>query len=329
MTSDNEVKAGAYRKINTDNGNYNENINGNNYNIQGNYYASEHLESRCLRVLVHRAVFMDSIEKYYFINLTNLSQKREIVATHIWLESDPELHIFNRERRLPKRLKPDESWETWIEVEKIPEPIRNNPYNFFRVRLTNGDIVKSVQNRNVPKMGTVPGDEIESIVQPQEINNSTQIYNQGEINMSGNNESKAGGNRKIHMGSGNYNERIEGDYIQQQGSFGVGVNKGEIKADKVAGTINEAQQKNLAEAAAEIQELLEQLSKTYDTDTYSGKGQIADEIIKNIENNPGLKARLLSALKTGSVKAFEQFLNHPAASFVIGALEDWEKTKGT
>jgi hypothetical protein len=37
----------------------------------------------------------------------------------------------------------------------------------------------------------------------------------------------------------------------------------------------------------------------------------------------------LSALKAGGVSAFEQLLNHPAASFVIGALEDWKNSQGT
>ena len=136
-----------------------------------------------------------------------------------------------------------------------------------------------------------------------------------------------GGN--INIGSGNYNEGIEGDYIQQSGNFGVGINKRTINTDKIAGTINEAKQKTLAEATKEIQELLEQLDKSYDTSSYSGKVKIADETIKNIENNSDLKAQIISALKVGGVKAFEQFLNHPAASFVIGALEDWQKTSNT
>ncbi|MEM6398790.1 MAG: CHAT domain-containing protein [Cyanobacteria bacterium P01_D01_bin.116] len=135
--------------------------------------------------------------------------------------------------------------------------------------------------------------------------------------------------RNIHMGSGNYNERIEGDYIQQQGSFAVGVNKGEIKTEKIAGTINEVQQQTLSEVAAEIQQLLEQLEKSYSTDTTTGKMALATEAIAQIENNPNLTARIFSALQVGSVKAFEQLLSHPAASFVIGALEDWQKTKGT
>lgn len=112
--------------------------------------------------------------------------------------------------------------------------------------------------------------------------------------------------RNIKIEKGNYNERIEGDYIQ--GNY-----------------YSTPQKQNLAEAAAEIQELLKQLDKSYDTGTYSGKVQVADETLKTIENNPELKARIISALKDGSVKAFEQFLNHPAASFVIGALSDWHQ----
>ncbi|MDJ0534165.1 MAG: hypothetical protein QNJ70_17060 [Xenococcaceae cyanobacterium MO_207.B15] len=135
------------------------------------------------------------------------------------------------------------------------------------------------------------------------------------------------GDRNISMGSGNYNEGIEGDDIKQKGSFVVGVHKGTINTGKLARTINEAEQKTLAQAAAEIQELLEQLDKSYNTTTTSGKMQVASEIIEKIENNPDLKARIISALKVGGVKAFEQFLNHPAASFIIGALEDWQKTR--
>ena len=134
------------------------------------------------------------------------------------------------------------------------------------------------------------------------------------------------GNRNIKMGSGNYNERIEGDYIQQEGNFGVGVNKGTINTEKLAGTINEAQQQNLAQAAAEIQELLEQLDKTYDTSTTSGKMQVASEAMETIENNPDFKARIISALKAGGISALESLIDHPAATFVVAALEDWQKT---
>ena len=132
---------------------------------------------------------------------------------------------------------------------------------------------------------------------------------------------------KVHVGDNTVNNdrniRVDGgDYrethVNDQGIY--------VERDYYN---NPEQKQTLAEAATEIQALLEQLEKTYPTDTTTGKMALATEAITQIENNPNLTARILSALKTGSFKAFEQFLSHPAASFVIGALEDWEKTKGS
>jgi hypothetical protein len=118
-------------------------------------------------------------------------------------------------------------------------------------------------------------------------------------------------------------------YYPAERKFGIGVNKGEINAKNIGGKFsNEAQSKSLVEAATEIQELLKQLEKSYSTDTTAGKMAIATEAIRLIDSNQNLHQRVLSALKAGGIQAFAQFLNHPAASFVIGALEDWQKSKG-
>jgi uncharacterized protein YjbI with pentapeptide repeats len=88
------------------------------------------------------------------------------------------------------------------------------------------------------------------------------------------------------------------------------------------------QKQNLAkEAAAEIQVLLDQLSQSYPTDTMSGKMALATEATKRIENDPTLSEKIISALTAGGKAALEQFLSHPAASFVINALDDWNKNK--
>jgi hypothetical protein len=55
---------------------------------------------------------------------------------------------------------------------------------------------------------------------------------------------------------------------------------------------------------------------------------IATEALTRIESDKSLSERVLSAFRAGSVSAFEQLLNHPAASFLIGALEDWQQSKG-
>lgn len=88
-----------------------------------------------------------------------------------------------------------------------------------------------------------------------------------------------------------------------------------------------AQQQCLTETAAEIQQLLEQLSQAGSIDTKAGKIAVAAETIKHIESNLSLQQRVLSALKAGGTSALEQLLNHPTASFVIAALEDWQKTR--
>lgn len=85
--------------------------------------------------------------------------------------------------------------------------------------------------------------------------------------------------------------------------------------------------KTLADAAREIQTLLNQLSQSYPTDTTPAKYAFANETIRRIDNDPDLTQRILSAFKAGSTSALEQLLNHPAASFVISALEDWYKTR--
>jgi hypothetical protein len=114
--------------------------------------------------------------------------------------------------------------------------------------------------------------------------------------------------RSISTGGGNYNERIEGNYIQ-------------------GNNYAASQQKSIVETAAEIQQLLEQLDKSYPIGTTTGKMALATEAISRIESNPSLAERIVSALQAGSIEAIAQILNHPAASFVIGALEDWKKNK--
>lgn len=123
------------------------------------------------------------------------------------------------------------------------------------------------------------------------------------------------GKQAIH---GNYHEdrRIVAD---KSGNIIENIGRDFIENDS-------EQRQSLADAAAEIQILLEQLEKTYPTDTTVNKMKIATEAIGQIENNPTLMRRILSALKTGGTRAIKQFLNHPAASFVLAVLEDWHNT---
>ena len=74
------------------------------------------------------------------------------------------------------------------------------------------------------------------------------------------------------------------------------------------------QKQNLADAAAEIQQLLNQLSKTNPTATPQ---EITNTIEQKIKSNPTLKDRLLSAFKAGGLEALKAIFNHPV--FTISA----------
>ena len=109
-----------------------------------------------------------------------------------------------------------------------------------------------------------------------------------------------------------------------QSHSGSGDNVGRDK--NITNTYNS---QDLTQAAADIQALLEQLEQTYPTNTTTGKMAIATEAIQRIDNDPKLAPRILSALKAGGTSALDSLLDHPAASFAIAALEDWQQTKSS
>ncbi|MCT7977950.1 CHAT domain-containing protein [Laspinema olomoucense] len=125
-------------------------------------------------------------------------------------------------------------------------------------------------------------------------------------------------NRRIKIGKGNFTEIKEGN------------NTGKIGRDYIVYNNNYSlgnPQSNLADAATELQKLLDHLGQSYSTETTLGKMQIAAEAVKQIENNPRLSAQIRSAIAQNGIQEFQQRLKHPAAHFVIGALEDWQKTQ--
>ena len=126
-------------------------------------------------------------------------------------------------------------------------------------------------------------------------------------------------------------QHLHGDYVRGDKVMGdkdtVAGNKmrtGNVAGDAIAGNKIVTSQ-NLAEAAQEIQALIEQLATTYNTDSMMAKVAFAEEIKNQVEGDPSLGGRILSASKAGGIAAIEQFLNHPLASFVMAALEDWQK----
>jgi hypothetical protein len=119
-------------------------------------------DRRRIRLTVHRACFVATGRECFFVNITNVSRSREIEITHVWFDCSPQVSALKHDRPLPKRLKPDEAWETWVEVSKIPSALHESVYELARARLSTGKIIKSERNKDVPESGIVPGGPIDN-----------------------------------------------------------------------------------------------------------------------------------------------------------------------
>ncbi|MCC3409350.1 MAG: hypothetical protein JGK17_28085 [Microcoleus sp. PH2017_10_PVI_O_A] len=110
---------------------------------------------------------------------------------------------------------------------------------------------------------------------------------------------------------------------QSQASIGVGYSE-KVEAEQIGGTINNyspEQRQTLADAAKEIQELLDQLSQTYSTKTYVEKHEVATKAMEEIQKKPDVKKKVLKALKAGGVAALMELTNNPVVKILTPMLE--------
>ena len=110
------------------------------------------------------------------------------------------------------------------------------------------------------------------------------------------------------------------------------VNTGDvtIQRDQVGIQHNYApeQKQNLAEAAQEIQQLLDQLSQTYPTTNEEQKQAIANQAIARIKrDNPTTWQRLRSATEAALIEAFKEVLDNPFVNVTVAAVEGYRDAK--
>ena len=116
--------------------------------------------------------------------------------------------------------------------------------------------------------------------------------------------------RTINTGGGDYRE------IDNSGNYAEG--------DII--NLSGEQRQTLAEAAAEIQELLVQLDKTYNVETPEGKAAATTAALEKIKGDGKLK-RLSSAGWAMAIATIKKAVDHPLVAGVAAGLEDWQKTK--
>lgn len=118
--------------------------------------------------------------------------------------------------------------------------------------------------------------------------------------------------RTIHTGGGDYRE--------------THVTEGAQYAEGDIVNLSGEERRSLAEAAAEIQALLEQLGKSYAIATPEGQAAATAAVVEKIAGDRSLK-RLLRAARMGGLAAIEKLLDHPLAAGVVAAIQDLQETE--
>jgi predicted transcriptional regulator len=95
---------------------------------------------------------------------------------------------------------------------------------------------------------------------------------------------------------------------------------GSISVNSV-NNITAEEKQTLADAAAEIQQLLEQLSQKYPTTTAAEKATVAAKTMEEIEKKPDTKGKIVKALKAGGAAALMEVTNNPVVRILTPMLE--------
>jgi hypothetical protein len=125
-----------------------------------------HQAKRKVKLTVHRAITQApafaigdrpavtiDLDNYH-ITVTNASRSRDIVVTHIWLDTSPPIPLVDGD--LPRRLRYGDVWETAIAVSRIPVDVVDVEWLARCVITPDDKVIKSRPRRNVPPAGTVP-----------------------------------------------------------------------------------------------------------------------------------------------------------------------------
>lgn len=122
-----------------------------------------HQFRRKVRLTVHRANEVTGFDaarqpilgrENFYVTITNASRDRDIVVTHVWLDTQPPVHVHDP--ALPVRLRYGAPSETVVPLDQVPGPAEVVPW-LARCRLAPDDkTVKSRPRENAPPFGAVP-----------------------------------------------------------------------------------------------------------------------------------------------------------------------------
>ncbi len=94
-------------------------------------------------------------------------------------------------------------------------------------------------------------------------------------------------------------------------------------AGKVEGDMIVNPKQNLADFAIEVQQLLQILDHSYPSNLPTDTQAEIEFAVNQIEKDPALKQRLISALESGSKEALKELTNNPYVNILVATYEGW------
>jgi hypothetical protein len=113
------------------------------------------LQPPSVRLLAHRAFFDGNSVEHFFVKIVNMTPDADVEVTHVWYQNGRRVDILSRP--LPVRLRPSETWETYIPVSNLPADA--DAFHYFHALISTGEVFTSAVNRDVPPRGYVAGDD--------------------------------------------------------------------------------------------------------------------------------------------------------------------------
>jgi hypothetical protein len=106
-----------------------------------------------LRLLAHRAFFNGNPIEHIFVKIVNMTPDADVEVTHVWYQNGHRVDILSRP--LPVRLRPSETWETYIPASSIPRDA--HIFQNFHALISTGEVFAAVHNKDVPPSGYLAG----------------------------------------------------------------------------------------------------------------------------------------------------------------------------
>ncbi|AFW95706.1 MULTISPECIES: response regulator [Nostocales] len=113
-------------------------------------------------------------------------------------------------------------------------------------------------------------------------------------------------------------------HIYVSNSNGVFFNEDKVEGEQIGVQNNYFTNPDVVESAQEMNAIVDVVSPIYSIETDWQKQRFAEALKREIEKRPELKAKIVSAIKSGGTEAFKQLCSHPAIDIVLAAYEGWQ-----